>query len=223
MKSGVVGSVAGDFSKISSSVSEYEREGIELKSCIEILDEFQLSGGLTAQVGQAARQVPDSEETWVIEEEAISSRERKFTKTEYTTFLSISGEIIIVGSGSGSFAFDLIGRDTETVIERANLSLGEFYRQHQEADYWQAGFYGKDSDAENGAIYGSNVFSDSDLGGVLEITELNQLGAQYAYGNNLIKLTLTESGYIDVYNPDFDAKEFLIYFESEILPIVRTR
>jgi hypothetical protein len=221
MQSGVIGSVNGSFEKITSTASTYERNGADYKTCIEVTDTFTLSNGKIGQIGQVARQKPEMIEEAFITDSSIQIGEKESEKTQYTSFISLSGENVIVNSGGGTFAYDIIGRETGTVIERAGLSLDEFHKQHPQADYWQAGFYNKGSDAENGAIYGSSVFDDSDLGSVLQSSELNQIGTQYAYDDNeLIKISITESGYIDVHQPDFTGESFLEYFQDDISPIV---
>jgi hypothetical protein len=216
MKAGVIGVTSGSHGKIPSIVSTYERNNKELKTCIEINNTFTLDNGTTAQVGQVAKQKPQTEDSISIENGKIKSTEKNTVTTKHTHFVSVESELVIVQNGNGVFAYDIIGRETDTVIQRANLALDDFHKQHPEGDYWQAGFYGKDSDAENGAIYGSNVFSDNEIGKILESTDLNQIGAEYAYNDELIKLNITESGYVNVFHPDFSSKEFIEFVLDEI-------
>ncbi|GAB7121249.1 hypothetical protein [Natrinema pallidum] len=221
MKSGVIGVVNGEFDKIPSFERSVETDHGEVKQCVEIRDEFRLSDGHLAQFGRVARQTFEEEESVQIQDGTIGTFRDRSRATEYTEFLTISGEFVIVASGNGSFAYDLIGERTDTNIERGNIDLQAFFSEHTDGDYWQVGFYNSATEAENGVIYGDNVFDDPDVGATLELSDINQLGVTYAYQDQKIKTTLTESGYINIYDPgSYESDDFLSYFQEEIASFV---
>lgn len=113
--------------------------------------------------------------------------------------------------------FDILSYQYNQDVTRANIDLNEYAEEYYTAegvDPWQVGFYGNVGNAEKGVVYGENVFSDDEIGEVLERSQLNQLGLQYNEGEYVIKNTLSESGYVELYQPSnfvsTDFAEFVI-------------
>jgi hypothetical protein len=223
MKSGIIGLPSQGFSDIESEQYSvhHEAHSGQLERCIDIVDRIQLPEGGTAIHGRAAKEVVEEVEEVRIENGTIGS----FTDTDISTltteFLALPGKAVIVKSSSGTFAFQLIGQQVDGTIQRGEIDLRDFYDRKTEPEVWQAGFYNTSGEAENGVLYGNNVMEDSEFERVLEYADLNQLGLRYTYDQDDIKVTATESGYINLYQPSgYDQDEFFVYFEQEILPFV---
>lgn len=223
MKSGVIGVVGGDFEKLESRVNTFSKDGEELREAIEIRDIVDSEFG-EAYYGMAAiEDVVRSEKPSISEHGEIGSHTRLETTTEMTEFLAVPGEFVIVENGSGTFAFDIIGRQTGVLVERGRINLdayvGHLQNEDRDQEVWQAGFYGNEGQAEKGVVYGNDVLGDSDVGGVLDLSDLNQLGLSYSTRENSMKITVTESGYVNVYQPsDFENEDFLDFFALELAP-----
>jgi hypothetical protein len=110
-------------------------------------------------------------------------------------------------------------------VQRAELDLNAYADEYYNADEinpWQVGFYGNIGDAEKGVVYGDDVFSDTQIGEVLERSQLNQLGLEYPVLGQELKVTMAESGYIEVYNPsNYETNEFAEYIYSEISDYIK--
>lgn len=224
MKSGVIGVVSGEFEELNSEINTFTKDGEELHEAIEILDTVNSNLG-KAFYGRAAVEDVTRDEGPVINDEQIEVKSYIETETKMTEFLAVSGEFVIVENGSGTFAFNLIGRQAEVLVERGRIDLDAYvdYLQKQDRDEeaWQAGFYGNGGEAEKGVVYGNNVLKDSDVGGVLDLSDLNQLGVSYSTRDHSMKITVTESGYTNVYQPsNFESEDFLNFFASELAPYV---
>ena len=143
MKTGAIGTVEGDFNELGSFETTVEQEDFELKQCIDVRRGFALPSGIGAYYGQAAmEQVVDEEEIQINNEE-ISIYEQPQKTASYSEFLAVPGEVVIVNSGAGSFAFSMIGSETNTSIERAEIDLSVFAADHEDDfDPWKVGFYG---------------------------------------------------------------------------------
>ena len=224
MKSGVIGVVSGEFDDLRSEVNTFTKDGEELREAIEILDTVDSDMG-EALYGRAAVEDITRDEGPVINDGQIEVKSYTETETKMTEFLVVPGEFVIVENGSGTFAFNLIGRQVGALIERGEVNLDAYinYLQDQNRDQeaWQVGFYGNGGEAQKGVVYGNNVLEDSDVGGVLDISEINQLGISYSTRDHSMKITVTESGYTNVYQPsDFESEDFLNFFSSELAPYV---
>jgi len=55
----------------------------------------------------------------------------------------------------------------------------------------------------------------------LDSTKKNQLGLDYEYDGTFIRMLATESGYVEVYQPNkFDTCDFSEYVKKELLPAI---
>ncbi|MEA5387269.1 hypothetical protein VB779_09525 [Haloarculaceae archaeon H-GB11] len=193
---------------------------VTLDRGIEVREVFGTSGGIRGYYGRAAKEEVEEVVDYDIGDGSITERTSTETTTHYTEFVFVPGSFAIVDNSSGVFAFDLLGRETDSLIERAEIRLNSFIEdRHDESDLWQLGFYGTGGNAEKGVVYGSGVLDDAELGSVLGISEKNQVGLDYTYAGDEVKMTVAKSGYVDVYQPsNYDSKEFVDYVADEILP-----
>lgn len=221
MKAGVLGVVDGSFKAVDSFTETVSEDDHELDRCLTIDRVFSLPSGGMAFAGRAAVEVlADRTETTIVNGD-INVTEEARTVTQYTEFVGVPGEFVAVGSGSGTFAFDLIGAETNTSIERATIDLDAFFAGQDTATPWKAGFYGSGENAVNGIFHGDDLRTNHDLTAILEDSSLNQIGLSYAYDGNDVKMTAAKSGYVEVYRPSaFDSGQYLEYLSDEIVPYV---
>jgi hypothetical protein len=221
MKGGVIGVVEGDF-RVVDSFSDTVVEGDrELTRCLDIRRVFSLPSGGTAFAGRAAVEYLRRGEATEIDGDEIRVTEGPRKATRHTEFVGVPGEFVVVGSGDGRFAFELIGADTNTTIERATVDVDAFFRDRGSATPWKAGFYGTGDDAVNGVLHGADLRVDHDLDAVLRRSKLNQVGLEYRYDDRDLKMTASRSGYVEVYRPrEFGAGDFLEYLLEEIVAYI---
>ena len=221
MKAGVLGVVDGSFDAVDSVTETVSDGDNELERCLEIDRVFSLDGGEMAFAGRAAAESVVDGTTTAIEDDGITVTDRERVETRYTEFVGVPGEFVVVGSGDGTFAFDLIGDQTGTDVTRATVDLDAFFDGRDGATPWKAGFYGTGEDAVNGTIHGADLRTDHDLDALLEDSNLNQLGLSYAHGDRELKMWAARSGYVEVYRPsEFESAQYLSYLNDEILPHV---
>ncbi|AWB28342.1 hypothetical protein HARCEL1_11805 [Halococcoides cellulosivorans] len=163
-------------------------------------------------------QVKDREQV-MIQNGEISIYEEPQKVPSYTEFLTVPGEVVVVDSGAGSFAYSMIGSQTNTNIERAEINLSGFAADHEDdSDPWKVGFYGHLGNAENGVVHGTDLLSDDELSGVLHESNLNQLGVEYPYDGQMLKANMAESGYFEIYQPsNYESKDYLQFILDEVI------
>lgn len=223
MKAGVLGEITGTFDDVPSFVETSVKDGVEYARSLQVKNTGTLVSGARYFEGEAAIQDIDETERVAIDSESgdITVSEKGIKTGKYANFVIISDEIMTVGSGSGTFAFRLLQEAHPGVnVERVELDLNAYaddYYSADEVNPWQVGFYGNIGDAEKGVVYGDDVFSDTQIGEVLERSQLNQLGLEYPMLGQDLKVTMAESGYIEVYNPsNYETSEFAEYIATEI-------
>lgn len=219
MKAGVLGIVRDDFEVVDSFSETVERNDRELERVLDVRRVFSLPSGEIAFEGRAAVERVVERTTTELDFGEVRVEETPQTEVRTTELVGVPGEFVVVGSGKGTFAFDLVSRDTGADIERASLDLNGFLDSQADAEPWRAGFYDNDGNCENGVLHGSDLLDDADLGGILRDAELNQLGLDCSYDDRSLKMTASESGYVEVYRPsEFDTEDFLQYLLEAVVP-----
>jgi len=228
MRAGVIGNIHGEFSEIESFHSTTKQDGATFTRSLQVNQTKSLEDGSPVFIGEAATQVIEESESIVIESDTgdIEIAKRGHKEGKYTEFVAVPGEFMVVGSGDGTFAFDLLQEQHPgTRVERVNLDLNEYAKDYYKADGvnpWQVGFYGNIGSAEKGVVYGDNVIADSEIGDALDRSQVNQLGLEYEMLGYDMKMTMAESGYIEVYNPsNLESEEFAQYIQEEIMDYIK--
>ncbi|MFP8955121.1 hypothetical protein ACLI4Y_00185 [Natrialbaceae archaeon A-CW3] len=217
MKAGVLGLVDGTFKVVDSFTETVSEDGHELEQCLTIDRVFSLPGGDMAFEGRAAIDAVVNETVTSIENGDIHVAEQEEIVTRYAEFVGVPGEFVAVSSGDGTFAFDLIGKETATDIERVSLDLDEFFTAHADATPWKAGFFGTGQNGTNGVFHGEDLRDNMDS--ILADSRLNQIGLSYEFDGGDVKMTATRSGYVEIYQPSsFDSTQYLEYLREEIIP-----
>lgn len=221
MRAGVIGTVDGDFEYVDSFVEPVEEGDHERTRCLDIVRVFSLPSGATAFEGRAARETERTREVADIDGDEIRVTGRTEATTEHTSFVGIPGEFVVAESGAGTFAFDLIERETATGIERASVDLDGFYDATDVGRVWRAGVAGGEGDGVSGVVHGYDLREEYDLERMRRGADLNQVGLTYRYDGADLKMTATRSGYVEVYQPsDFEGAAFLEYLVDEVVPHV---
>jgi len=225
MKAGVLGVVSGEMDEIESFHASQEQDGTTFSRSLQLELEGHTEAGDPVYTGEAAHQTVEEIETVSIDHQSgdIVVAEEPHREGKYTQVIAVPGEFVAVSSGAGEFAFDLIQETAPGVsVSRARLDLTEFADQYYDApevNPWQVGFYGNLGEAEKGVVYGDDVFDDSEIGDVLERTQLNQLGLRYEVLGKEVKMTMSDSGYLEVYQPsNFSSVDYANYVMGQILP-----
>jgi hypothetical protein len=221
MKSGVIGLVDGNGQELESFEKTNEKNDEILKACVEILrSQTSYRNNLTIQFGRAAIEKPTTQDSINIFDGSISVSESTSIETLYTEFIFVPGEFTVVSNGSGTFAFDLFTTNLPGVdVDRGKIDLNPHVESVPEGVPWQVGFYGNVGEAEKGTIYGDNVLRDERMGPVVQSSQKNQIGLTIENNSETIKYTITESGYIEIYQPsNYEEQEFTAFIQDHVLP-----
>lgn len=217
MKSGLIGSVRGDFTAVQSVQTTVSQGEHELQQCLDIQRVFSTPGGSMAFEGRAAVEVVRTRETAEIDGVEVTVATERGKETRFTNFVGIPGEFVVVDSGKGTFAFDLLAEETGTEIERGAFDIESFYERHPDASTWKAGFTGT-GEASNSIIYGENLGESQEFERLHTGENLTQLGVGHDYDGRQVKMTATRNGYAAVYDPsEFESGEFLDYVRDQLV------
>ena len=225
MKSGIIGLISGSSDSIESYSETVEQDGQMFSHSIQLEEIGHTKDGKPIYEGEAATETTDSEESISIKESTgeIVVTEKPVKSEKYTEVVVVPDEFAVVSSGEGIFAFELLNHAAGISAMRASLDLNEYAKQYYDApdvDPWQVGFYGNIGEAEKGIVYGEEVFDDSEIGDLLERSQVNQLGFNYQIDGENMKMTMAESGYIEIYQPsNYSTEDFCNYILEEITPI----
>lgn len=221
MKSGIIGFVHGNFGSIEDETTVMEDGEAELLRRIEVDETMTLESGREIQIGSVAKENNIKRQKTQITDEGIVRQDISEIETDVASFAVIPGEVVILGTGSGTFGFDLIGRQAEALIERAHIDLDDFVGDYEDGSFWQYGFYNTGLNAENGVFYGTDVSEDSTAQTFINSASANQIGMDILYGDKPIKFTMAESGYVEVYQPeDWETPEYVEFVADVVLPYI---
>ncbi|WP_127117508.1 hypothetical protein [Halorubrum sp. PV6] len=223
MKAGVVGLIDGSLDDVSSFHNTFEKDGTEFTHSFQVRNTNHTTGGREVISGQAATQEVEDDTNIHIDPDTgdISVQDEPLKKGKYTDFVLVPDEFVAVGSGRGTFVFDILSYEhSVNGLNRSTIDLNEYaerYYTAENVDPWQVGFYGNVGNAEKGVVYGENVFSDDEIGEVLERSQLNQLGLQFERDGQIIKTTMSESGYVEIYQPsNFESEDYAEFILNDL-------
>jgi len=225
MKSGILGLIRGNSNSIESFHETREQDGERFSQSLQLEEIGHTEAGKPILEGEAATETTDSEDSISINGDSgeIIVTEKPVKSEKYTKILVVPDEFSVVSSSSGIFAFDMLNRAGGISAMRSSLDLNTYAEQYYDGpgvDPWQVGFYGNIGEAEKGTVYGEEVFDDSEIGDILERSQINQLGLEYEVAGADLKVTMTESGYIEVYQPsNYSTEDFCNFLSNEILSI----
>ena len=229
MKSGSVAVAKGDLASIESTTYTVEEQGFEVTLSLDIKHSVtDLSGEVVARQGIAAQQeVTEGTDVEVGDDGSIAVGSIPQLVWNTTEFLISPEGFIITDTGSGQFLYDILKAEFGVEAERASINLrslqNEFEDQDRSVEPWKVGFYGREANADNGVVHGVDVLNDDRLGNILAGTAMNQLGLVFDRDGFRMKVFVTESGYVEVYQPsDFDTTSFVDWVSEEVIPHVRT-
>ncbi|WP_439028434.1 hypothetical protein [Haloarchaeobius sp. DT45] len=225
MKSGSLAIIQDQGKELETYRRNLTRDGFEVEDFLEVRQKYtDLNGDILGISGRAALQIPEETESVEIDDGSISVAKVPEIGWVYTDILYVPDEFVIIGSGVKNPVISLIEEAMDGHVEKAEIDL----RKHSEylqdevgkenVNPWKIGFYGKSGNANNGVVHGDQLLEDSDLGSILQQTIPNQLGFSFPRDGRKMKTFVTESGYVEVYQPDnFDTAEYLQFIRSDIL------
>ncbi|MCT9095290.1 hypothetical protein [Haloarchaeobius sp. HME9146] len=218
MKAGVIATIEGDFDRLDSYHESTTDRGFDLTTCVDVRrGHIDLpTGDLIAQSGRVLTQSVERVSEVDVEDGEIITSDGHDRISQWTQFIVVPGEFMIVEGGDDTFAFDVVGDLTQTHIERANFDLDEYAETRPEAEPWKYGFYNGAGNAESGTVYGTNVVEDPEMGDVLSQSNKSQLGLELMYESMEMKMEVTNSGYSRVLRPtNFSTENFVHFILNE--------
>ena len=239
MQRGIIGVPSGEADRLTTVEPYHDTKhemGMELSVAIAPEEQYTLTGNTNYIQGPALSEEIEEERKWVFDEDkgAIDSRSTH-TKVQHTSnFVAVPGDsdrqgFAMVTSNEGTFAFGVLGRADHTVMERAEIDLGDFYLDREDDFTIQTGGQsGRLDHADTMMAWGDGIEEDDAIGDAVRdaarANTLPQLAGTYHSEVVAVpvKANIAASGYVEVWDPDMSTAEFLQWVQTDILPYVST-
>jgi len=219
MKSGTIGIPVGEDSSIDTDIFTVEREGENLKRSVKAKSPVTTPSGHQMIEGSIAiEQKVEYEESEIDSNGNVQSETRYRKAAESAHFVQVPNQFVILESGAPSIMFDILGRVTDCAYESAEVDIDGFILDQEEPSLWMLGFYEHGTQAENGTLYGSDIADDPTVSDILQDSACNQVGIEHFYSDDAVKARASESGYLEVYSPDYEIEEFTDYLIEVLAP-----
>ena len=219
MNRGVIGRIDGGLGRIDSFSRTREEEGFELDEMVDVERVKRTPDGLDVTLGRAARETVAERESVELSAGGISVSRDAAVETSHTEFLTAGDEFAAVGSSDGTFAFDLLGDRFGADVSRASVDLDSFWLALEDPTPWKVGFYGHEGPVENGVVHGEDVLDDGVFGRAIADLRKNQLGVRVDLDDRECKFLITESGYLELYQPrGIETAGFAEFVAENVLP-----
>lgn len=142
--------------------------------------------------------------------------------------VTMFGEWVAVDDGwlvvSDEWVAGVVGTQVTGHPEDVELNLQDVLEQFDSPSVYQVGFAGRSvaDGGSRGALYGSNVTDDPDLGEELEHTPLNELGVDHSHRSVFVKSYLAaKTGYVEVYDSEFTTRQFIDYCSQWVVDHIK--
>lgn len=219
MKRGIIGRARGSFDRVEPLRRTKTEDGEELVEQVDVTGVKRTPDGMDINEGVAAAQSIRERQSAELSLDAIEVTTEARKVTDVTNFLAVPGEFLVVDNKKGRFLFELLEDDLGVEISASSVDLDGLMSDHASAAAWKVGYYDPDNPARNGVLHGESILSNGEYTDRLAGTDMNQLGLTLEHGGEEFKLFVTESGYVDVYQPsELGSAEFAEFIRDVVLP-----
>ena len=220
MKAGVIGEIEGTIDNFDNYYETRSDRDFDLRKQLEFSSSHTTGSGISFYSGRAAVERLDENDNIDFNENGIIVTQGLEKTQYYTEFLVVPDDFVVITSSSGEFAFNVLETENQVSIKKAEIDMFGLLDSTEEYNPtpWQVGFYDKGGDANKGVIYGADILSDKDIGNVLKNSKMNQLGLELEAKDGIsIKFSITESGYVEVYQPsNYESADFIEFIDKYI-------
>lgn len=236
MKAGIIGvPVDGELGTIQSMDDVDERYGMKFHTTLSVQRVKDLEGGTQFVEGTALREEQVEEDRAEVEEDddgshTIRIRDSRRKAQTWADFIAVEARnghpgFVAVSTSDAEFVFDVIARQFPTVrIERTQIDLGDFVDAKNGYNLQGAGGVATGSNADKFMSWGDQLDEDTDLG---DLVVQNKDGdttpiapGRYTWDKWSVHCNVAQSGWVEVWAPDFTTHEFVDWVEDEVMPFV---
>jgi hypothetical protein len=220
MQSGTLGVPIGEAEIIGSEIYTVEKEGSTLKRSIKASNPITTPSGHRMVEGTVSMEEKVEFRESEIDENGDVQSESYFARTATTArFYQVPNHFLFLESGAPTSMFDILGQSADCAYEPAEIDIDGYILDQEEASLWMLGFYETGTRAENGTLYGNDLADDPLASDIFQTSSCNQVGIEHFYSDDSIKARVSESGFIEVYSPEYEGNaEFVDYLVDVLVP-----
>lgn len=219
MDSGIVAVPVGEEKRIDEELFSVAKGDIKLRRSIRTEEPANTPSGHRIIVGDISiEQYEEYTESEINDDRNTKSSTYNRKYVEEAKFVQVPGQFLFLESGSPTMMFNILGQVADCAYERAEIGLDQFILDQDEPSFWMLGFYERGTQADTGTLYGSEIGDDPIANDILQNATCNQVGIEHFYDDDGVKARFSESGYIELYSPDYNTKKFIDYIIEEISP-----
>jgi hypothetical protein len=201
--------------------SPREEDGHELLSTLDVEGYLRDLDGFEITTGSVGYQSTTDIRTHTIDHDGnvVVDEDRTDIVTSVTDIVYVPDELLLTESLDDEYAHDVVEGAFNGSINSARINLSAFAESLSDVTFWMEGFYDRDAPVDAGTAFGQ-IDEDDEIRRILSESEKNQLGVtDLDYNGRNLKIRITESGYVEVYQPnDVDTVEFTQFIEDCVLP-----
>ena len=240
MQAGIIGvpTDGGELGVIESEDDVQERYGMEFHTTLSVQRVEDLSGDTQFVEGTALREEQievDRAEVEDVEDDdgpphRIRIRESRRKEQTWADFVAVEARdghpgFVAVSTSEAEFVFDVIARQFPGLrIERTEIDLGRFVDAKDDYNLQGAGGVAAGVEAEKFMTWGDELEEDPDLG---DLVQQNKDGkttpiapGTYVFDKWSVHCNVAQSGWVEVWTPDWTTHEFVDWVEQEVMPFV---
>lgn len=233
MKAGIIGvPTDGSIDRIESQDDVDERYGMEFHTTLDVQRVQDLEGNTKFIEGTALREEQQEVDRAEVEDGSIRVRDSRQKDQTWADFIAVEGRdghpgFVAVSTSKAEFVFDVVARQCPpgTTIERTEVNLGDFIQGKDDYNLQGAGGVALGENADKFMSWGDNLSEDEDLGDLVVANQDSDTTpiapGRYVYDDWTVHCNIAQSGWVEVWSPDFTTHEFVQWVEDDVMPFIR--
>jgi hypothetical protein len=232
MKAGIIGvPVDGQIDRIESQDDVDERYGMEFHTTLDVQRVEDLSGETKFIEGTALREEQEEVDRAEVEDGSIRIRDSRQKDQTWADFVAVEARdghpgFVAVSTSKAEFVFDVVARQLPGVrIERTEIALGGFLSGKDDYNLQGAGGVALGANADKFMSWGDRLDEDEDLGDLVDANKQSDTTpiapGTYTYDGWAVHCNIAQSGWVEVWSPDWGTHEFVQWVEDDVMPFIR--
>lgn len=231
MRAGIIGVPEnGEIGRIESQDDVDERYGMEFHTTLDVQRVQDLAGDTKFIEGTALREEQIEEDRAEVEDGSIRVRDSRRKDQQWADFVAVEARnghpwFVAVSTSKAEFTFDVVARQLPGVrIDRTEIRLGDFVQAKDDYNLQGAGGVALGGHADKFMTWGDNLDDDEDLGDLVDANTDSDTTpispGTYTYDGWAVHCNVAQSGWVEVWSPDWDTHEFVQWVEDDVMPFI---
>lgn len=239
MRAGIIGvPVDGEIDQIESNDATREEFGMEFHTTLDVQRVENLSGETKYVEGTALKEEQEKGKRAEVQQKddddpdefSIRVRDARRKAQTWADFVAVEARnghpgFVAVSTSDAEFVFDVVAKQLPGVrIDRTEIRLGSFVESKDSYNLQGAGGVALGSNADKFMTWGAELEDDDDLGDLVDANKESDTTpiapGLYPYDGWTVHCNVAQSGWVEIWDPEFSTSQFVEWVESEVMPHV---